>query len=144
MVGSLASFLQYRDPLCKIVVCPDFSGQLLQLGVGDGLAFAVGNQDADQGHRPRQGSCDDTFQGHHPLSGPVVEAAFVRPNVHMDKGIVDAQAAVFARQLVRVGVDLGGGVTLDVRRQPVAMLAFGAAVFDFCIVGYGSVAAVDV
>lgn len=64
----------------------------------------------------------------------------------MDKGIVDAQAAVLAQQLVRVGVDLGGGVLLhlDVRRQPVAVLAFGAAVLDFCIVGHGSVAVVNV
>ena len=125
VVGSLAFFLQHRDPLCKIVVGPDFPGQFLQLGVGDGLAFAVGDQDANQGHHPRQGGRDDAFQRHHPLSGPVVEAALVRPDIHMNKGIVDAQAAVFAQQLVRVGVDLGGGVALylDVRRRPVAVLA---------------------
>ena len=48
----------------------------------------------------------------------------------MDKGIVDAQAAVFPQQLVRVGVDLGRGVALypDVSGQAIAVLAFGAAV----------------
>lgn len=53
---------------------------------------------------------------------------------------------VVAQKLVRVGVDLGGGVALylDVRRQPVAVLAFGAAVFDLGVVGYGAVAAVNV
>ena len=131
MIGDLHFFFQHRYTLGEVVVGPDFPRQLLQLGVGDGLAFAVGDQDADQGHHPRQGGRNDAFQRHRLLSGPVVKAAFVRPDIHMDKGVVDAQATVSPQQPVRVGVDLGRGVALhlDVRRQPVAVLAFGAAVW---------------
>lgn len=66
VAGSLACFLQHRDPLCKMVVGPDFPGQFLQIGVGDGLVFAVGNQDADQGHHPRKGGRDEAFQRYPP------------------------------------------------------------------------------
>ena len=119
--------------------------------VADGVAHRGAENGAHSGHHHAgqhagQRGQENLFHWHHLFSGPVVEAALVRSDIHMDKGIVDAQAAVLSQQLVRVGVDLGGGVALhlDVRRQPVAVLAFGAAVFDLGVVGYGAVAAVDV
>ena len=119
--------------------------------VADGVAHRGAENGAHSGHHHAgqhagQRGQENLFHWHHLFSGPVVEAALVRSDIHMDKGIVDAQAAVLSQQLVHVGVDLGGGVALhlDVRRQPVAVLAFGAAVFDLGVVGYGAVAAVNV
>lgn len=59
MIGDLHLLFQHGDALGEIVVCPDFSGQFFQLGFGHGLAFAVGNQNADQRDcTGNEGGCD--------------------------------------------------------------------------------------
>ena len=110
---------------------PDFPGQFFQFGASDGLAFTVGDQDTDQDYDRRQGDHNDSFQWYHTFRSGVVKATLVRSDVHIDKDVIDAQAAVLTLWLVRI--DLGGGVpfNFDLYHQPVAMLAFGAAVFDF-------------
>ena len=55
------------DSLGKIVVRPDFPGQLFQLGVGDGLTLAVGDEYADEGHSPGDKGGENGLHRSHPF-----------------------------------------------------------------------------
>ena len=62
MVHDLDLLLHHRNPAREIVVFPNLPGQLVQLGVCDGLLLIVGRQHSHESQPPGDQGRDDALR----------------------------------------------------------------------------------